>query len=620
MGVREARLLRAPNPNIFFFIILLSCYFFMSSSFAGSDSDALLSFKDSLSNTRALSSWSPSTNPCKGNRGNWIGVLCFNGTVRGLQLENMGLKGTVDLNYLVSMENLKTISFMNNTFTGAMPDIKKLIWLRSVYLSYNHFSGEIPEEAFLGMRFLKKVLLTNNEFSGKIPLSLTALPRLTELRLDGNKFEGQIPDFHQPSLKSLNVSNNELNGNENLCGEPLGSCKPPKVSPSIPPSIPPVKVSGKKSVRNIVLIVVILVLVAVAFAAAFIISHLRRQQGLLHENKTPTLLMNDHNKYAASYGSPMQIKSPETHAHPRRSEQGKLFFLWEDRATFDLHDLLRATAEILGSGTFGASYKATILSDNVVVKRYKQMNNVGREDFHEHMRRLGSLTHPNLLPLVAYYYKREEKLLVSDFVENGSLAFHLHGNHNIDDPVLDWPTRLRIIKGVGKGLSSLYSTLPSLVAAHGHLKSSNVLLNESMEPLLNDYGLIPVINQDHAQHLMMAYKSPEFAKYGRITKKTDVWSYGILILEMLTGRFPENYLTQRHDPDADLVNWVNEMIKQKRTSEVFDSEMEGTRDSKGELVKLLKIGMSCCEEDVETRLDLNQAIEMIEEVDEGESD
>lgn len=199
------------------------------------------------------------------------------------------------------------------------------------------------------------------------------------------------------------------------------------MSPSIPPSIPPVKVSGKKSVRNIVLIVVILVLVAVAFAAAFIISHLRRQQGLLHENKTPKLLMNDHNKYAASYGSPMQIKSPETHAHPRRSEQGKLLFLWEDRATFDLHDLLRATAEILGSGTFGASYKATILSDNVVVKRYKQMNNVGREDFHEHMRRLGSLTHPNLLPLVAYYYKREEKLLVSDFVENGSLAFHLHG-------------------------------------------------------------------------------------------------------------------------------------------------------------------------------------------------
>lgn len=212
MGVREGRLLGAPNPNfVFFFIILLSCSF-MSSSFAGSDSDALLSFKDSLSNTRALSSWTPSAEPCSGNRANWIGVLCFNGTVRGLQLENMGLKGMVDLNYLVSMDSLKTISFMNNTFVGTMPDLKRLKWLRSVYLSYNHFSGEIPDEAFLGMRFLKKVLLANNEFSGKIPSSLTALPRLSELRLDGNKFEGQIPDFHQPSLKRLNVSNNGLKG------------------------------------------------------------------------------------------------------------------------------------------------------------------------------------------------------------------------------------------------------------------------------------------------------------------------------------------------------------------------------------------------------------------------
>ena len=67
------------------------------------------------------------------------------------------------------------------------------------------------------------------------------------------------------------------------------------------------------------------------------------------------------------------------------------------------------------------------MTDAVVVKRYKQMNNVGREEFHEHMRRLGRLTHENLLPLVAYYYRREEKLLVSDFVENGSLASHLHG-------------------------------------------------------------------------------------------------------------------------------------------------------------------------------------------------
>lgn len=133
-------------------------------------------------------------------------------------------------------------------------------------------------------------------------------------------------------------------------------------------------------------------------------------------------------KYTAAGGSSqMDVKSVEATPHPKKGDHGKLSFVRDDRQKFDLHDLLRASAEILGSGTFGASYKALIMTDAVVVKRYKQMNNVGREEFHEHMRRLGRLTHPNLLPLVAYYYRREEKLLVSDFVENGSLASHLHG-------------------------------------------------------------------------------------------------------------------------------------------------------------------------------------------------
>lgn len=100
---------------------------------------------------------------------------------------------------------------------------------------------------------------------------------------------------------------------------------------------------------------------------------------------------------------------------------------------FDLQDLLRSSAEVLGGGTFGSTYKALVLNGSVdshalVVKRFRQMNSVGKREFFEHMRRLGSLSHPNLLALVAFYYRKEEKLLVSEFVANGSLAGHLHGN------------------------------------------------------------------------------------------------------------------------------------------------------------------------------------------------
>lgn len=196
------------------------------------------------------------------------------------------------------------------------------------------------------------------------------------------------------------------------CGESGEPCSPPRKSASL----------GLKIALSIVSILLLIAIIAVIL----IIRNKRKKQSELDQVE----LLDDSTKYTAATASQIDAKSVENnHVNhpPKRAEQGKLSFVRDDRERFDLHDLLRASAEILGSGTFGASYKALILTDAVVVKRYKQMNNVGREEFHEHMRRLGRLTHQNLLPLVAYYYRREEKLLVSDFVENGSLASHLHG-------------------------------------------------------------------------------------------------------------------------------------------------------------------------------------------------
>lgn len=114
----------------------------------------------------------------------------------------------------------------------------------------------------------------------------------------------------------------------------------------------------------------------------------------------------------------------------KKGEHGKLYFVRNGRERFELHDLLEASSEVLGSGNLGSSYKATLLDGGttMVVKRFRHMSNVRRDEFHEHVTRLGMLSHPNLLPLVAFYYRREEKLLISDFVDNGSLASHLHGN------------------------------------------------------------------------------------------------------------------------------------------------------------------------------------------------
>lgn len=177
----------------------------------GSDADCLLRFKDTLANGSDFSSWDPLTSPCQGNTANWFGVLCSN-YVWGLQLEGMGLTGKLNLDPLVPMKNLRTISFMNNNFNGPMPQVKRFSSLKSLYLSNNRFSGEIPGDAFQGMPHLKKILLANNAFRGTIPSSLATLPMLLELRLNGNQFQGQIPYFQQKDLKLASFENNDLDG------------------------------------------------------------------------------------------------------------------------------------------------------------------------------------------------------------------------------------------------------------------------------------------------------------------------------------------------------------------------------------------------------------------------
>ena len=176
------------------------------------------------------------------------------------------------------------------------------------------------------------------------------------------------------------------------------------------------------------------------------------------------------------------------------------------------------------------------------------------------------------------------------------------------------------MKGIARGLEHLYKELPGLIAPHGHLKSSNVLLDHSFEPLLDDYGLVPVINQELAQDIMVIYKSPEHIQHGQITKKTDVWSLGILILEIMTGKFPANFLQQGKGSDLDLTNWVHSVVPEEWTSEVFDKGMGATKNTQEEMTKLLKIALACCEVDVDKRWDLKEAIEKIRQVKEKDHD
>ncbi|XP_073300217.1 probable LRR receptor-like serine/threonine-protein kinase At4g31250 [Primulina huaijiensis] len=583
------------------FCVVLLCVI-PSSGDETDTSNSLLKFKESLTNANMLSDWKePVANLCSPI---WIGCVCTHGVLTGLRLEGMGLGGKIDIESLSNLSSFTSLSVMNNSFSGPFPsDLNKLQKLRSLYLANNKFNGEIPDKAFSGLKGMRRVVLGNNEFAGNIPMSLLQLPRLVDLQLQSNQFEGEIPDFWQENL-TVNFSYNKLEGSipatlrsqnassfygNKLCGMPLDICKP------------------KKLTWKIGLIIAVAVGIALAAIIIFFLIFSRRIKPLKYQKSIDKSHRED----------PLSSQSGAF----KNSEHGKLQFVRNNIQRFELEELLRASAEVLGSGSFGSSYKAVLFSGQTyVVRRFRQMSNVGKEDFQEHMRKLGRLSHPNLLPLVAFYHRKEEKLLIADFAENGSLASHLHSKRGPNQPGLDWPTRLRIIKGVSRGLAYLYEELPTLSLPHGHLKSSNVLLDSTFEPLLADYALVPVINKDHAQKFMVAYKSPESSQNDRVTRKTDVWSLGILILELLTGKFPANYLKQGKGPSADLATWVNSVVREEWTGEVFDKDMNLARRGEGQMLRLLKIGMCCCDWDVDKRWDLKEAVEKIEELKEKDSD
>ncbi|RCV05260.1 hypothetical protein SETIT_1G069000v2 [Setaria italica] len=607
------------------------------------EADVLIAFRDTLRGPDGalpgpLRSWG-TPGPCSGNSSSWYGVSCHgNGTVQGLQLERLGLAGAApDLSALAVLPGLRALSLADNALTGAFPNVSALGVLKMLYLSRNRLSGVIPEGTFRPMRGLRKLHLGFNEFSGPVPGSITS-PRLLELSLANNRFEGCLPDFSQPELRFVDVSNNNLSGpipaglsrfnssmfagNKFLCGKPLDAeCD----GLGVPRS-------GMSTMTKIAIALIVLGVILCAVGIATGVLGRRRQRpkrraaaealggGGDQTPSNPKLntapAVNIEN--AASTSQPRAAAAggaaggAAAAKRQRRDEHGRLVFIQEGRTRFEIEDLLRASAEVLGSGNFGSSYKATLCDGPaVVVKRFKDMNGVGREDFSEHMRRLGRLAHPNLLPLVAYLYKKEEKLLVTDYVVNGSLAQLLHGNRG---SLLDWGKRLRIIKGAARGLAHLYDELPMLTVPHGHLKSSNVLLDGAFEAVLSDYALVPVVTSQIAAQVMVAYKAPEcIAPQGKPSKKSDVWSLGILILEVLTGKFPANYLRQGRQ-GGDLAGWVQSVVTEERTGEVFDKDITGARGYEADMVKLLQVGLGCCDADVDRRWDLKTVIARMDEI------
>ncbi|XP_008786941.2 pollen receptor-like kinase 3 [Phoenix dactylifera] len=609
-----------------------------------SDESALLELKDSLTNAGGLSSWSANGGPpCK-----WTGVFCTNNVISGLNLAGLSLSGKIDIDALASLKGLRSINLNNNSLSGPFPTaLSRLGALKSIYLSGNKLSGSIPSDVFASMRHLKKLWLDHNNFSGPVPSSLANLAYLMELRIDDNAFEGAIPDFSSKALKAFNAGNNKLSGpipdslarfdaaafqgNPGLCGGPLStapcSTTPPTETPA---SSDRESGSGKRAV-----ILIVAALLAFALVAAFLINHQRHPDrkfdtlGVVAKAKAleasaaagPTLAASESSYKQKSVGSSHKRSgSSRSDSADGAGVAGELVMLNEEKGVFGLSDLMKASAEVLGNGSLGSAYKAVMASGlAVAVKRMREMNRVGKDAFDEQMRRLGRLRHPNVLTPLAFHYRKEEKLIVSEYVQKGSLLYILHGDRGPDHMALDWPTRLTIIRGIARGIAYLHVELAALDVPHGNLKSGNVLLRPDFDPILVDYGFIGLVNPSQASQVMFSYKSPETLQYRHVSPKSDVYCLGVVMLEVLTGKFPTHYLNNTKG-GTDVVQWTASAIAENREAELLDPAITaGNKAWKPKMVRLLQLGAACADVDPEQRPDMEEVVRLIEEIAVGDT-
>ncbi|KAA8517467.1 hypothetical protein F0562_017760 [Nyssa sinensis] len=580
----------------------------------------------------------------------WGGTLNKSNQLQSLTLDHNLLSGTipVSLSKLSMLEKvslghnqidgpipselgnllrLQTLDLSNNAISGVLPSsLSNLSSLVSLNLESNRLHNEIPDDMHR-LQNLSTLNLKNNQFEGHIPTAMGNISSITLLDLSENNFTGEIPVSlaNLPNLTYFNASYNNLSGpvpsliskkfnsssfvgNLQLCGYSISTpcpSPPPQILPS--PSPEPTKHRHRKlSTKDIILIAAGVLLVVLLVLCCVLLCCLIRKRAASKAKKNGATA-----SQAAAGRGEKAFPAAGTEVESGGEAGGKLVH-FDGPFVFTTDDLLCATAEIMGKNTYGTAYKATLEDGNqVAVKRLREKVTKGQKEFETEVAALGKIRHPNILALRAYYLgPKGEKLLVFDYIANGSLSSFLHARG--PETTIAWPTRMKIAMGITQGLCYLH-TQENII--HGNLTSSNILLDEHNNAKIADVGLSRLMTSAANTNVIattgsLGYRAPEVSKLKDATTKTDVYSLGVIILELLTGKSPSE-----GTDGLDLPQWVASIVKEEWTNEVFDVElMRDATDMGDELLNTLKLALHCVDPSPAARPDVQQVLQQLEEI------
>ncbi|XP_028781773.1 probable L-type lectin-domain containing receptor kinase S.7 [Neltuma alba] len=270
------------------------------------------------------------------------------------------------------------------------------------------------------------------------------------------------------------------------------------------------------------------------------------------------------------------------------------------------------SSRIIGQGSFGTVYKALFLPSGAIaaVKRSRQSHD-GKTEFLAELSIIAGLRHKNLVQLQGWCVDKGELLLVYDFMPNGSLDKMLYPESEGSQNLLNWSRRLNIAIGLASVLTYLHKECEKRVI-HRDIKTGNILLDANYNPRLGDFGLAKLMDHDRSPVSTltagtMGYLAPEYLQYGMATEKTDVFSYGVVVLEVACGRRP---IEREGQNMVNLVDWVWGFHSQGKIVEAADKRLNGEFTEK-EMKKLLLLGLSCANPDSAERPSMTRVLQIL---------
>ncbi|XP_020258680.1 LRR receptor-like serine/threonine-protein kinase RPK2, partial [Asparagus officinalis] len=516
-----------------------------------------------------------------------------------------------------SLRNLVGLDLSMNRLQGQIPtDVGKLERLNYLSLASNNLTGQIPSE-FNRLLSLWLLDLSSNSLTGEIPSNLVALKNLTILLLNNNKLSGKIPSSfaNVTSLSTFNVSYNNLSGPlpsnantfrcDSVAGNPLlQSCHVSSLS--IPPSYargrngdsqiyadPPPEVSVPRSSSSgfsaieIASVTSASVIVAVLLVLIILYIYTRKC-------------------------------APGSSANSLGRREVTIFVDIGVPLTYE--NVVRATGSFnasncIGSGGFGATYKAEISPGVLVaIKRLSIGRIQGVQQFHAEIKTLGRWRHSNLVTLIGYHIGDVEMFLIYNYLPGGNLEKFIRERSK---RAVDWRMLHKIALDVAKALSYLHDQcVPRIL--HRDVKPSNILLDNDFNAYLSDFGLARLLgnSETHATTGVagtFGYVAPEYAMTCRVSDKADVYSYGVVLLELISDKKALDPSFSPYGNGFNIVAWACMLLEKGRTREFFT---EGLWDvaPHDDLVETLHLAVRCTDDSLTIRPTMNQVVRRLKEL------